>query len=42
MGLGVIANSQDGDIYELRPVLKDVAEQIPPENEQMTERELER
>ena len=38
----VIANSQDGDGYELRPVLQDATKQIPLEKEQMTEGELEK
>ena len=42
MGFGVIVNSQDGDGYELRPVLKDVIKQKLKENEQMTEGELKR
>ena len=42
MGFGVVANSQDGDGYELRPVLKGVIKQIPKEKEQMTEGEMER
>ena len=41
MASGVIANSQDGDGYELRPVPKDVAKPIPQKNEQMAGGELE-
>ena len=42
LGFEVIANSQDGDGYEFRPVLQDAANQIPQENEQMTEVQLKR
>ena len=42
MGFEVIANSQDSDGFELRPVLQDAAKQIPQENEKMAEGELER
>ena len=42
MGFGAIANSQDGDEYELRSVLKDESKLIPKINEQMTEEEMER
>ena len=38
----MIANSQDGDEYEFRPVLQEAANQIPQDNEQMTEVELKR
>ena len=42
LGFAVIAKSQNGDGYKLRPVLKDVAKLKPKEDEQMTEGEKER
>ena len=42
LGFGVIAKSQKGDGYKLRPVLKDEAKLKPKENEQMTEGEIEK